>query len=217
MWAEKLVPSGIAALIVATVPLWMNLLEGLRPGGQRGTLRTWLGVGLGLLGVACVARPEGDVGARALLPALGLSVASFSWSLGSLYARVLPRRLPLFSASAIEMLAGSAALFLQSWLFGESPAQLWSATPRAWGGLVYLASFGSLIGFTAFAYCLNELPASTVGTYAYVNPVVAVVLGALVLDEPLSPAVLLGGVLILAAVLVTTLGVRRSGEGSKTA
>ena len=83
------------------------------------------------------------------------------------------------------------------------------ASSRAWLGILYLAVFGSLVGFTAFAYCLNELPVTTVGTYAYVNPVVAVALGALILKEPLSSGLLVGGTLILIAVLLSTLRPRR--------
>ena len=86
-----------------------------------------------------------------------------------------------------------------------------AASPRAWGGVGYLVLFGSLVGFTAFAYCLNELPATTVGTYAYVNPMVAVALGALVLGEPLTPGLLSGGLLIVLSVALTTLRRRRPG------
>jgi drug/metabolite transporter (DMT)-like permease len=103
------------------------------------------------------------------------------------------------------MLAGSAVLLVSSRLVGEDLAGLVAASPKAWGGLCYLVAFGSLAGFTAFAYCLNELPASTVGTYAYVNPAVAVVLGALILGEPLTRGLLAGGGLILVAVVLTTL------------
>src|SRR6185295_3317851 len=123
---------------------------------------------------------------------------------GAIYSQVLPKRLPVFTASAIEMLAGSLALTLESRAFGEDLSPFASASTNAWLALAYLAVFGSLVGFTAFAYALNELPASTVGTYGYVNPVVAVILGALILKEPLTPGLLLGGLLILAAVLITT-------------
>ena len=92
----------------------------------------------------------------------------------------------------------------------EDPRQLFAASALAWGALVYLLVFGSLIGFTAFAYCLNELPASTVGTYAYVNPVVAVALGAALLGEPVSPGLLVGGLLIVASVALTTLRPRKA-------
>jgi drug/metabolite transporter (DMT)-like permease len=204
MWAEKTIPSGIAALILATVPMWLTLLDGLRPGGQPWTLRVWLGTLIGLLGAALVARPERGVEAGHWPAVIGLQVAALSWTVGSLYAQAVPKRLPLLSASAVEMLAGSAVLFLESRLFGEELGGIASASSTAWGALAYLAVFGSLVGFTAFAYCLNELPASTVGTYAYVNPVVAVALGSLILGEPVSAGLVSGGAFILLAVLLTT-------------
>lgn len=209
MWAEKTVPSGIAALIVATVPLWITLLDGLRPRGEPWTLRVWLGVAVGLLGVALVARPGGSAESWAWGGVVALQVASLSWTVGSLYAQSVPEKLPLFSASAVEMLAGAAALFVESLLWREDWSRLATLSLRTWGGLAYLVVFGSIVGFTAFAYCLDQLPATTVGTYAYVNPAVAVALGALVLGEPLSPGLLAGGTLILAAVLLTTLRPRR--------
>ena len=109
----------------------------------------------------------------------------------------MPKRLPFATAAAVEMLAGSLVIFAASRLFGEDWSRMAAASPRAWGGVGYLVIFGSLVGFTAFAYCLNELPATTVGTYAYVNPIVAVVLGAAILREPLTPGLLAGGLLIL--------------------
>jgi drug/metabolite transporter (DMT)-like permease len=205
MWAERTVPSGIAALIVATVPLWILLLDGLRPGGEPWTARVWVGTVVGLVGVALVARPEGAVDASHWLAILGLQVATLSWTIGSLHAQSVPRRLPLASAAAIEMLAGSLVIFAGSFLFGEDWSRMGAASARAWGGVGYLVTFGSLVGFTAFAYCLNELPATTVGTYAYVNPVVAVFLGFVVLGEPLTPGLLAGGLLIVLSVALTTL------------
>jgi len=213
MWAERTVPSGIAALIVATVPLWLTLLDGLRPGGQPWTGRVWLGTAVGLLGVGLVARPQGGVAGH--WPAIiGLQVASLLWSIGSLYAQSIRRRLPLFTASAVEMLAGSAVLFLESRVVGEDLGRFAAASTTAWLGLLYLGLCGSLVGFTAFAYCLNELPASTVGTYAYVNPVVAVALGAIVLGEPVSTGLVSGAGLILVAVLLSTRGRARPAQPS---
>jgi drug/metabolite transporter (DMT)-like permease len=204
MWSEKRIPSGIAALIVATVPLWLTLFDGLRPGGQSWTVRAWAGAAIGLFGVALVARPGGGVSAGHWTAIVALQVATLSWTGGSLYAQSLPNKLPLFTASAVEMLAGSVVLFLESRVFGEDLAAFAVASSRSWLALGYLAVFGSLIGFTAFAYCLNELPASTVGTYAYVNPVVAVALGHTFLGEPLSPGLVAGAALILLSVLLTT-------------
>jgi drug/metabolite transporter (DMT)-like permease len=204
MWAEQTIQSGIAALIVATVPLWLTLLDGLRPGGQAWTVRVWLGTLVGLGGVALVVRPEGGVPAGHWPAILALEIGCLSWAAGSLYAQSVSRRLPLLTASAIEMLAGSAVLFVESRLWGEDVGLLRGASSQAWLALVYLAVFGSLLAFTAFAYCLNELPASTVGTYAYVNPVVAVALGSVFLGEPVSAGLLGGAALILMAVVLTT-------------
>jgi drug/metabolite transporter (DMT)-like permease len=206
MWAEKTIPSGIAALIVATVPLWLTLFDGWRRGGQAWTRRIWAGTLVGLLGVALVARPTGGVASGHWAGIVGLQVGALSWTMGLLYAQSVTRRLPLFTASAVEMLAGSVVLFLESRLFGEDLGAFTSASSVTWASLAYLAVFGSLVGFTAFAYCLNELPASTVGTYAYVNPVVAVVLGAVILGERLYPSLLAGALLILLAVLLSTTG-----------
>jgi drug/metabolite transporter (DMT)-like permease len=209
MWSERTVPSGTAALIVATVPVWLVFFDGLRSGGQPWTTRIWIGTVFGLGGVGLVARPEGHVKPEHWLAVAALQVACLAWTAGSLYAQAVRERLPLASAAAIEMLAGAAVLAAASRLFGEDLSVLTGASSRAWGGIAYLAVFGSLVGFTAFAYCLNELPASTVGTYAYVNPVVAVILGALVLGEPITAGLLSGGGLILVAVVLTTLRGRR--------
>ena len=203
MWSEKTVPSGIAALMVAMVSVWFVLLDGMRPGGQPWTLRVWAGTLLGVGGVALVARPEGGASGH-WLSILGLQAACLAWTVGSLYAQAVPKRLPLASAAAIEMLAAALVLALVSLLLGEDLSAFARASPRALGGIAYLAAFGSLAGFTAFAYCLNELPASTVSTYAYVNPVIAVALGALVLGEPVTPWIVAGGGLIVLAVILTT-------------
>jgi drug/metabolite transporter (DMT)-like permease len=120
-----------------------------------------------------------------------------------LYAQAVPRRLPLATAAALEMLVAAVLLLIASGVLGEDLSSFTTASVRAWGGVAYLAVFGSLVGFTAFAFCLNELPASTVSTYAYVNPVVAVALGALILGEALTPGLLVGGALILVAVILT--------------
>ncbi len=205
MWSEKRIPSGIAALLVATVPLWMTILDGLRPGGQPWSVRAWIGTLIGLVGVFLVARPEGGDWSGHLAGIAALQVATIAWSIGALYSQSVPKKLPVMTASAVEMLVGAGALLLESKLAGEDLATLRAASADAWWSLAYLVVFGSLVGFTAFSYCLNELPAATVGTYAYVNPVVAVALGAFFLGEPLSAWLLVGGALILLAVILTTL------------
>jgi drug/metabolite transporter (DMT)-like permease len=205
MWSEKRIPSGIAALIVGAVPLYLTFFDGLRRGGQPWTGRVWLGGLVGLVGVGLVAWPSEGVSAGHWGAVAALQIATLSWTFGTLYAQSRPKKLPLATAAAVEMLAGSLFLALESLVAGEQPALLFQASGSAWGAILYLVVFGSLVGFTAFAYCVNELPASTVGTYAYVNPIVAVTLGALFLREPLSPGILGGGALIVAAVVLTTL------------
>jgi drug/metabolite transporter (DMT)-like permease len=208
MWAETRVSSGLAALLVATVPVWIALLDGFRPGGQRWTSRLWFGVLIGLAGVALVARPQG--GASEWAGVAALQFGAFSWTLGVLWVKASPQKLPTLSAASIEMLAGSAVLFLESRIAREDGTALWHASSSAWLALGFLVIFGSMVAFTAFAYCLNELPASVVGTYAYVNPVVAVALGRVVLGEPLSYSMALGAALIVFAVaVVTTQGIKR--------
>ena len=204
MWAEKSIPSSIAALIVATVPVWLLLLGGLRRGGPGRTGRVWIGTLIGLAGVALVARPEGGVEAGHWAGIAALQAACISWALGSLYAQNVAKRLPLFTASAVQMIAGGAVLVLESMVMREDLSRFAGASGSAWAAMAYLIAFGSLLAFTAFAYALNELPASTVGTYAYVNPVVAVILGSVFLDEPISKVLLAGAALIVVAVVLTT-------------
>jgi drug/metabolite transporter (DMT)-like permease len=215
MWSEKSIPSGIAALIVGTVPLWLTLLDGLRPNGQPWTVRAWLGGLIGLVGVALVARPGAGVSGGHWVAVLALQGATIAWTVGSLYVQSVPRRLPLATAAAVEMLAGGLLLAVESRIAGEDLTRFATASASAWGGLAYLVVFGSLVGFTAFAFCLNELPASTVGTYAYVNPVVAVALGAALLGEPISAGLVAGGALIVVAVVLTT--ARRRARRQSTA
>ena len=207
-WSEKRIPSSIAALIVASTPVWLTLFDGFRATGQRWTVRVWTGTLIGLIGVVLVARPEGGIDPGHWSSIWALQAATLAWTAGTLYAQSVPRRLPLFTAAAIEMLAGALALTALSVFIGEDVSPFASASRHAWLGLAYLTVFGSLVAFTAFAYCVNELPASTLGTYAYVNPVVAVILGAAFLDERVTSGLVAGGALILVAVLFTTLGRR---------
>ncbi len=209
MWAEQYIPSGIAALIIATVPMWTTLFEGMRPGGEAWTTRLWLGGVLGLVGVGFVARPEGTLSGGHLLAAGGLALASIAWTLGAIYSQTIERKLPVFSAAAVEMIAGGAVQVLLSLAFREDWSRFAGASSTAWFAIAYLTIFGSIIAFTAFAYCLNTMPATTVGTYAYVNPVVAVLLGHFLLGEPFTRGLVIGGLLILAAVVLTTLKRRR--------
>lgn len=206
-WAETRVPSGIAALLVATVPFWMVLLEALRRNGTRPTRATIAGLVTGFGGVALLLSP-GEFAGGGGVDALGAAVlvaASVSWAFGSLYSRgaYLPKS-PLLGTS-MEMLAGGAWLALAGTLTGEwSRLDLSAVSLRSVGALAYLILFGSLIGFSSYIWLLRVSTPARVSTYAYVNPVVALMLGWALAGETLTPRTGLAVALVLAAVVAIT-------------
>lgn len=208
-WAEQHVPTGFAALLIATVPLWTALFDWLRPGGARPRLLVAAGVLTGFAGVALLVRPTG---AHAVHPwgAAVLTAAAASWAAGSLAARHVPLPRNLFLASAMEMLAGGALLLASGAAAGEwarfDPA---AVSPRSALAVAYLVAFGSLVGFTAFAFLLRHTTSAVATTYAYVNPVVAVALGWAVLGEALSTRAAVAAGVVLAAVALITMAPRR--------
>jgi drug/metabolite transporter (DMT)-like permease len=199
VWAEQYVSSGLAALLVSSLPLWMALLGRVFYGEAIGPA-VLAGLVLGMAGVVLlVGRVEtGGADPAAALVLLG---ASCSWAAGSLYARTAPLPRRGLVATAMEMLTGGALLLVLSVLAGE-PARLRAAdfTLPAVSAVLYLTVFGSLVAFTAYSWLLTNAPLSLVSTYAYVNPVVAVLLGWLILDEPLTSRVVVAGAAIVAAV-----------------
>jgi drug/metabolite transporter (DMT)-like permease len=200
-WSELHVPSGLAALLIATVPFWMTLLDWLAFGGPRPTGFVVIGMLGGFAGVAVLMAP-GD--RQTLYPPGGLALvaATLCWSTGTLYSRKaeLPRS-PLLTAS-MEMLAGGLVLALVGSAAGEwSDLDLSTATVTSGLALLYLSFFGSLVAFAAFVWLLQRTSPPLISTYAFVNPVVAVFLGWLVLDEPLHARILTAAALIVGAVV----------------
>jgi len=198
--AETRIDSSIAAMIAGSVPLQVILLRTLAR--DRVALATRLSVLVGLAGLALIVIPGGDGASNAVGLAIALS-ASISWSLGSFFAHRLPLPRDGFVATTWEML--SAAVFLL--LLGLATGEPWSMDAAAFtlesiAAWLYLAVFGSLIGFTAYAWLLRNAPISKVVTHQYVNPLVAILLGALVLDEQLTLAVAAGAALIIGSVFV---------------
>jgi drug/metabolite transporter (DMT)-like permease len=199
--AQRTVDTGTVALIVGSVPLWLALLDRVFV-GQRLSRLAVVGIVVGFVGVALLVVPSGDHGAE-LGGALIALVGSLVWAAGSLYARgaEMPER-PLAGA-ALQMLAGGVLLALAGLARGEladvEPAGVSGETALAF---VYLVVVGSLVGFSAYVWLLRNAPTSLVGTYAYVNPVVAVLLGTIFLDEALAARTLVGGAIILAAVVL---------------
>jgi len=189
---------------VATVPLWMVLLDWLRPRGVRPKRTMFVGLTLGLIGIAVLV----GSGARGHVPIMGalvLMLGSISWAIGSILTRHTERPRSAFVYSALQMLAASAAFAIMAVAFGElREFTLDRVTMGAVVGWVYLIIFGSLIGYTAYIYLLGNVSAAKAATYAYVNPVIAVFLGWAVAKEPIGPRTLVAAAVILAGVAIIT-------------
>jgi len=207
VWAEQTVPSGLAALMVSTSPLWMLSLEALLPGGRKPHLRAVVGILLGFSGVVLLMWPGSNGGLLQVNPwgAVVLVFATLTWAFGSIFSRYTQLPASPMMGSAVEMLVGGAALLILGAATGEfSRVDLAGISTRSILGLAYLIVFGSLIGYTAYTWLLQVAPTSLVSTYAYVNPLVALAIGALLGNELLSARTLLAAGVILASVALTT-------------
>lgn len=206
-WAEKTVPTNIAALIIASTPLWMILLDWLRPGGRRPHGLVFCGMTLGFSGVALIVAGKDRLGHSVVEP-LGAAVllgAALLWAAGSVFSRHARQSQSALLAVAMQMITGGALLLAAGLGMGEW-AQLDIARvsrASAWA-FVYLTLFGSLLGFTAYVWLLQVSTPARVSTYAFVNPLIAVVLGRVLLGEELPGSVLVAGLLILVAVVLIT-------------
>lgn len=203
-FSEQRIASGIAALIVGTVPLWMVLIEALRPGGVRPGWRAMIGLLIGFVGIYLLIGPSSLTGGLQfdLIGTLTVIAASFFWSLGSIYSRSADVPRSTLMMTGAEMLMGSLALFVTSGLLGEWRMLNFAAiAPHSWLGLAYLIVFGSLIGFVSYGWLLHNAPVSLVATYAYVNPLVAILLGALLAGEPLTARILAASVIVIGSVV----------------
>jgi drug/metabolite transporter (DMT)-like permease len=196
-YAVEHVDTGVVALIVGSVPLWMALLDRVVY-GQRLAPVAVAGLVLGFGGIAFLARPSGDGSLAGVIVVL---LGSLAWAAGSLYARHAPLPARPLQGASMEMLAGAALLALVGIGTGElGEFELGAASTSSLLALVYLIVLGSLVGFSAYIWLLKVAPTQLVGTYAYVNPVVAVLLGTLWLGEPITLNTLVGGAAIVVAV-----------------
>jgi drug/metabolite transporter (DMT)-like permease len=213
VWAEQWVSSGLAALLVATAPFWMALIEMFRSGGERLDLRSGIGMLVGFLGVAILVTPKGQGGSWSmafLLGAIAIQVGSIGWQLGSAHGKYNLRHVPLLASAALQMFFGGIIVTAVSLMAGEG--RRISLTPRAAVAFVYLVIFGSIIAYSAYVFALAHMRTTHSSLYAYVNPVVAVFLGWLILDEPLTWVSLLAAAVILAGVaLVQSAGWKKPG------
>lgn len=205
VWAEQFVPSSLAALLVATVPLWMVLIDAFRPAGHRPSLMAIAGIIIGFGGVVLLIRPVANSGEAMNLPGMAaLIFASLAWSIGSLYgrnARLPPSQL---LGTAMEMLAGGLALMLVATLVGEwSNLDISTISRRSALAVLYLTVIGSS-AFVAYVWLLRVAPTPLVSTYAYVNPLVAVVLGYFLAQEPMTLRIFFAAALIIGSVVLVT-------------
>jgi drug/metabolite transporter (DMT)-like permease len=219
--AERYIPSGIAALVVAATPLWIVLIEAIRPGGSRPTWQSIAGVLLGMAGIVILVDP-GTASAHqpgySLFGILIVLLAALSWSVGSIYCHQVNQPDSPLLGAGMELLAGAAGSYLIGLLMGESRQLDYSAISlRSLSGLGYLIVVGSLIGFVCYTWLLRVAPTQLVVTYAYVNPLVAVLLGSLIAGEALTPRVLIASPLILAAVALIQLRQQKKVPESKPA
>jgi drug/metabolite transporter (DMT)-like permease len=198
-YAEQTLPAGLTALLIATVPIWMAIADRVINRRAISPLG-WLALAIGVAGVAVLARPQGH---ESLLPVLVVLGGSLSWGTGSVLAGRLPVPARPLLGSAMEMLAGGLVLAGIAAATGElSRLDPGHVSRGSWLALLYLIGPGSLLAMTCYVIALRRLPTATVSTYAYVNPVVAVALGWLLLGERLTPVTILGGAVVLASVVL---------------
>ncbi|MCB0268352.1 MAG: EamA family transporter [Calditrichia bacterium] len=204
-WAEQHVPSSIASLIIATMPLWMVMMDWLWQKQERPSGRVFAGIALGFVGIALLVRPQNSGELMAFEPVgiFALMLAAILWSTGSLYSRnaYLPKS--KLQGIGMQMIAGGGMVFLAGLARGEwaefSFANISQSSFLAW---LYLLIFGSMIGFSCYIWLLKVAPADRVSTYAYVNPVVAVFLGWLFLDEPVTTQTAIASAIIILSVVL---------------
>lgn len=215
--AEKDMPSGIAALLVATVPLWLAVMDAVATRRAPSAL-TWLGIALGLAGVAVLVQESGgwQSGSVQIWAVAGVLLGASAWALGSLLGRPQPIQQPFLRSIGLQMVCGGAILALSGLALGERPGDAILTTQNV-GSWAYLVVFGSILAFTAYSWLLRHVEPAKVGTYAFVNPVVAVALGALLAHEPLTAKTGGAAILVALAVAVTLIGRVRAGRKTSLA
>lgn len=208
LWAEQYVPSGISSLLISTVPVWMVIIESLRPGGEKPTVKAIIGLILGFGGVTLMIGPgelSSEISALHPLGLIALPIAALLWSLGSVYSKSADLPSSSLMTTSAEMLVGGIGMFIVATFRSEwTGFTLGMIENASWIGLLYLTVFGSLGGFVAYAFLLKNAPISLVSTYAYVNPVIAILLGAWVAHESLNGRTILAAMVILGGVLLIT-------------
>ncbi len=204
VWAEQHVASGLAAVVVASVPFWTVTIEGMAPGGERPRAATMAGLAIGFLGIVVLVWPQvtmgGQEGRAVIAGVVALQIACAGWALGTSYSKRHPSTGDPIAASTIQMVASGVMLVVLGSATGEWSALTFST--RSVGAMVYLTVFGSIVAYTSYLYAIAHLPISTVSLYAYINPLIAVMLGTLLLAEPFSLRIVVAAGLVLAGIAV---------------
>lgn len=206
-WAEQRVPSGVTAVVLASIPVFIALLEIIFLRTQKLTVRLGLALLVGIFGVAVLVNRSFSLAEAPIdrAGAIALLVASFTWSIATILTRRVPLPASKAMSAAAQMLTGGAMLFLLAAMTGEfTDFRMQAVSEKAWFALVYLIIAGSIVGFTAYVWLLHYESPTKVGTYAYVNPVVAVALGYFVGGESVGSRTLLGTLLVLVSVVTIT-------------
>jgi drug/metabolite transporter (DMT)-like permease len=205
-YAERVVPTGLAALLIAVTPLWFLVLDAWLVGDHHISRRGLAGLALGIVGMFVLLWPKlttaGSIGRRELWFSLSLLGGSFSWALGSVLSKVWQSGEDPFSSTAWQVTFAGIANLIAAVLNRDFAHVVW--TPRGLGAVLYLVVGGSWIGYTSYIWLLRHVPSSKASTYAYVNPVVAVFLGWLVLHETIDRYILLGSAVVVASVILVT-------------
>jgi drug/metabolite transporter (DMT)-like permease len=204
VWAQQYVASGLAAVVVAMVPFWSVIVEAVSPRGDRLTRYTLAGLAAGFAGIVVLVWPAltfgGPDGRMFVAGILAMQVGSIAWAIGTSYTKRHSLGATPLASSALQMVFSGAILMLVGTALGEWGQVAFTA--RTLTALVYLTLAGSVVGYTAYVYALKYLPVATVSLYAYVNPIIAVVLGTLLLSEPFSARILIAAALVFGGIAI---------------
>lgn len=212
VWAQQFVVSGLTAVLIASVPFWSVAIEACLRGGERVQAPTLAGLAVGFVGIVVLVWPQissgGAEGRQFVGGVVGIQLACFGWALGTSFTKRHPFSGDPLAATSVQMLF-SGTMFLAAATARGDWASL-RFTPRSLLAMVYLTIAGSVIAYSAYVYAVRHLPISTVSLYAYINPLIAVALGSLLLGEPFTVRILLAGILVLAGTAIVR-GVQSSG------
>ena len=214
-WGQTRVPSGIAALIMATIPVWLVVVDWLGARGKRPGSGVWLGLACGVAGLVVLTDPRTIQGTGSLAGFLVLVASPPCWAIGSIIARGQPKNQPLTMITGMQLITGGTLLLGASLVLGEFRGfDVTAVSARSLTALGYTIVFGSVLTLTAYLWLLNEVSAAVVGTYAFINPMIAVAMGWAFAGELVTPRVAIAGALILLGVGIIFLTQRRKTQGA---